>query len=98
MSGNDLLFDKNLQVIGKGPNQAGAAAARGRDRVAVLIEGDKTRFADRGRDLTIRRVRDPREALELLLFQGLGGRLAGTPMETVVSLLPPEAQLSIQIP
>src|SRR5512139_1389020 len=98
MAANELVFKEDLQVVGEGPDQAGSAAVGGRDRVAVLIEGDKARFADRGRDLTIGRVRDPRKGLEVLLFQGLGGRLAGTPMETVVSLLPPEAQLSIQIP
>jgi len=68
MPGNGLLFDHNLQMFGKGPDQTGLVAVGRGDGVAVMIEGDKTGFTDRGRQLTVRGVSDPGKRLEFLLF------------------------------
>ena len=92
---NPVSLDHDFEMVGIGQDLAGSIGIRGGNRVAIGLKLDKPGLADRGQNDPIGTIRDRRKGFKLFFLQGLYRCFLGTPMDSLIPLDPPEAELSV---
>ena len=97
MAGDLPLADHNLHVVGVGKQGCRHAGILRGNGVTVRVELDEGGFPDSSRDHPVGSIGDSRKGEERFLHQCRCGRPVCGPVDSLVSLLPPEVCLSVEI-
>jgi hypothetical protein len=95
MISNPVPLDQDLKMIWIGKDLTRPVGIGRRDRVAIGLKFDKPGFGDGGQDDPVGTIGDCRKGFEFFFLQGLHGVLPCSPMDSLIPLDPPEAQLPV---